>query len=100
MIRRTESADRQTVGSGAVKNEECDTLSFEQLSEELLGFRRDFILTIADDMPLVESINCLESFWTNSGIIVARKVAPGFIRRHVAIVGREQAWRQGNLSSG
>src|SRR3984893_12499637 len=94
VVLRTEAANREAVRRGTVKNEIGATISFEKISKKLLGFCRDFIGTITDDMSCVTPVNCFESLWTNSGIVVACKLASSFKRQHVLILRRDETGRQ------
>src|SRR5215469_9556588 len=94
MVRRAKAANGQAICGSAVKNEEGDTVGFEKISKTAFGFRCDLIGAVGNHMSYVKTANRFQGFRTNSGIVVARKLAPSCNSRHAVILRQEKKCRQ------
>src|ERR1700722_20833674 len=86
VVRRTETADGQTICRSPVEDKERLAFDFEQLAKSLLCFRRDCVRPVTDDVPGARTLKRFENFRATPGIVVTRKLSPMIKTPHAHIL--------------
>ena len=103
VIGLSERLQAEHVGGRAVENEEYIDVRTEVLSEFADRGFRVWVVSISDDMALVDSTNSFEDIVVNAGVVVTGKAAGGFhglnnLADEVRLRPRRQARRTPSLN--
>jgi hypothetical protein len=98
VVRRTKTADSQTICGSAIEHEKGLAVGFEYFAENILRFGRDCVRPVTDNVPGTHILKRFKNFRATPGVVITRKLTSMIETPHAHIVRRDKVACQRNLA--